>query len=607
MSRDLTGKLLTPEQTVLTDVGPCLHDGGVIYRVWALGHTRAVVHIERPGRWNDTLALEPAKDSGYFYGVDPRGGAGDCYRIAIGGREPLPDFASHYQPQGAFGPSMVVDAAAYAWQARDWVRPAWNGQVVYECHVGTFTPQGTYRAAIGKLDELVALGVTALELMPLAEFAGARNWGYDGVLPFAPTHNYGAPDDLRALIDACHQRGLAVILDVVFNHLGPEGNVSHAYSDFYFHQGKGNPWGQNFNLDGSNSEPVRALLRQNIRYWLDEFRFDGFRMDATHAIHDESRVPLLVEIAELVHARGGFIIAEDDRNQRTLLEPRAKGGWGFDAVWADDFHHVARVSQTGEQEGFLKMFHGTPEEIAETIRRGWYYTGQVSPFHGKPRGTRADDVPPQSFVYCISNHDQVGNRWRGARLHEVIDAAGYRALSLFLCLVPQTPLLFMGQEWAATAPFHYFTDMSLELGAKIVEGRGREFLELGFVKDAAQLREMPSPQEEPTFLASKLDWSERDQPGHAGVLALYRAGLALRRELFGRANPARERWRVDSDAGGVTLRYHLGPRRVIVRLQLKRGAESAAIHGTVLLRSNAPEFAGAGVTHGPETLVTEES
>lgn len=606
MSANFTKKFLSPEEIVLTDLGPCLHDAGVTYRVWALGHKSVVAHIEKPSREKYTVRLEQAKESGYFFGIDPKGKAGDLYQFSIDRSSPIPDFVSHYQPQGVFGPSMIVDARAYAWQATEWKRPSWNGHVIYECHLGTFTAQGTYRSAIEKLDYLVSLGITALEIMPVADWAGERNWGYDGVLLFAPAHAYGTPDDFRALIDACHLRGLAVILDVVFNHLGPEGNFSHQYTDYFFHEGKDNPWGQNFNLDGPNSEAVRALLRQNIRYWLEEFRIDGFRMDATHTVHDPSPVHLLAEVAAITHERGGFIIAEDDRNARSILEPREKNGWNFDAVWSDDFHHSLRVNQTGEQQYFLSMFKGSVEEIAQTLQKGWLYSGQYSEFHKKPRGTPVEDFPPQNFVVCISNHDQVGNRFEGERLHEGITPAGYRALSLFLCLVPYTPLLFMGQEWGASSPFHYFTDMSKELGTKIFEGRKRELLEMKFVTDPAEVEKMSPPQDEKTFILSKLDWPEIETGKHGRLLALYRAGLKLRKELFGRANPSRDQWQVKADTIGVTIQYHLPKKNFSVQLRLKPAPEVPS-SDPVLIRSNAPEYAGDSGDVAPETIVTASS
>ncbi len=603
MNTTTTEKFLSPENLVLTDLGPSLHDEGVTYRVWAFGHKTVVAHIHKAKGETYSLPLEQSKESGYFWGIDPQGATGDLYQFSIDGAAPVPDLVSHYQPQGVFGPSMIVDAQAYSWKATEWKRPAWNGQVIYECHIGTFTPQGTFRSAIEKLDHLVSLGITALEIMPVADWAGERNWGYDGVLLFAPAHAYGSPDDFRALVDACHLRGLAVILDVVFNHLGPEANFSHQYSSFYFHEGKDNPWGQNFNLDGPNSEPVRALLRQNIRYWLEEFRIDGFRMDATHAVHDPSPVHLLSEVAAIVHERGGFIIAEDDRNSRLVLDLQEKQGWNFDAVWSDDFHHAMRVSQTKEQQYFLSMFSGSIEEIAVVLQKGWLYSGQYSAFHHARRGTPADDFPPQSFVFCISNHDQIGNRIGGQRFHESIAPAAYRALSLFLCLVPYTPLLFMGQEWGASAPFHYFTNMSDELGVKIKEGRQREFLETGLVTDPKELETMLSPQDEKAFLHSKLDWSEIPKDDHCQLLELYRAGLKLRRELFGAVNPPRDQWRVTADEAGVCIDYHLSTGVVSVYLRLKSNSGGPPSDSRILLRSNASEFSNHGESDGPETLV----
>ncbi len=589
---------------VLTDLGPCLHEHGVTYRVWALGHTSVVAHIESTEGMKRTVKLDPSKESGYFFGIDPEGKTGDLYKLSIDDGHPVPDFVSHYQPQGVFGPSMIVDAESFIWQAKNWTRPSWNGQVVYECHIGTFTTKGTYRSAIEKLDYLCELGITALEIMPVADFAGERNWGYDGVMLFAPSRAYGTPDDFRALIDACHLRGLAVILDVVFNHLGPEGNFSHQYSSFYFHEGKGNPWGMNFNLDGENSEPVRAVLRQNIRYWLDEFRIDGFRMDATNAVHDPSPVHLLAQAAEIAHSRGAFIIAEDDRNAREILDPLEKKGWNFDAAWADDFHHVVRVSQTGEQNSYYSMVQGSLDELARTLRQGWLYTGEHSPFHLGPRGGPCDDFPPQSFVYCISNHDQIGNRLLGDRLHQTIDPAAYRALSLFLCLVPYTPMLFMGQEWGASAPFHYFTDMPKETGVLITAGRAREYVANGYGNESEIAAKATDPQSIEAFQISKLNWLEIDLAPHRQLLQLYRAGLRLRKELFGSANPPRSCWQVETRPQGIGIHYELKNRSVSVALNLKPGGDQPATGCTILLRSNSPEFSGASLGYGAETIVT---
>ena len=600
----------SPTPTQLTrdpewrDLGPRLDKEGVTYRVWALGRNSVVAHIENPLGKKKELELQPGHEVGYFTVTDSDGRAGDLYKYSVDGAAPVPDFMSHYQPRGVMGPSMIVDSKAYSWRARDWQRPAWNGQVVYEMHIGTFTPEGTYLSTIKRLDYLRDLGVTAMEIMPVSQASGARGWGYDGVMPFAPFHAYGTPDEFRTLIDECHLRGLAVILDVVFNHLGPEGNFSHQFSDFFFHQGKDSPWGLNFNLDGENSAPVRAVLRQNIRHWLDEFRIDGFRMDATHAVYDPSPVHLLAEAADIAHSRGAFIIAEDDRNSRDVLAPHANGGWDFDGVWSDDFHHVMRVSQTHETQHFYSMVKGTADEMVKVLREGWLYTGQMSHFHKHPRGTPVDDFPPQSFVFHISNHDQAGNRLLGDRFHHGIEGEGYRALSLFLCLVPYTPMFFMGQEWGATSPFLYFTDMSEELGILIAEGRRKDFLSSNFAKDENELTKMSHPQEVNTFVRSKLDWSEIEQPNHERLLRLYRDGLKLRRELFGTTNPPRDQWTVENHGNGLIIRYQLGKRNVTVILNLAR--EKAALpEGKVLLRSNAETYTGENVAPGPETIVIE--
>ena len=585
------------------DLGPLPTKDGVLYRVWAFCRKSVVAHIEKPDGKKYTLPLAAAP-GGYFFALDAQGAAGDLYGFSLDGAAPIPDFASHYQPRGVDGPSMVVDAGPFPWQATGWKRPVFNGHVIYECHVGTFTPAGTFRSAIERLDHLVSLGITALELMPVVDWAGKRGWGYDGVLLFAPFHGYGAPDDFRALIDACHQRGLAVILDVVFNHLGPSGNYSHQYSDYFFYQGKDNPWGQNFNLHGDNSQPVRAMLHHNIRYWLDEFRIDGFRMDATHTVHDPSDIHLLAEAADIVHSRGGFMIAEDDRNTRSVLDPKEKGGWHFDALWSDDFHHVMRVSQTGDQRYFYSMFKGSADEVVQTLQHGWFYAGQTSPFHKQPRGTVADDFPPQCFVYCISNHDQVGNRLLGDRFHQVISPAAYRAVSLFLCLVPETPMLFMGQEWGANTPFLYFTDMPGDLGRLIREGRAREFLQTNFATPE-NIGQMSDPQAEETFLRSKLDWSELERRGHQELLDLYRTGLKFRREFFGTGNPPRDQWKVKVQERAVVIRYKIGNRTVAVYYHLT--GPSQVPPGKVLFRSNAQEFGGSEDLAQAETFVMEES
>jgi maltooligosyltrehalose trehalohydrolase len=581
-------------------LGAEVSSNGVRYTVWAPEKSHVSVHIRRTGPTREAdLPLERTQN-GYFTEFDAEGCAGDLYTFSIDDQEGLPDLASRYQPQGLSGPSMVIDPAAYRWKAPYWKRPTWRQQVVYELHIGAFTPEGTFHAASGRLDHLVNLGVTAVELMPLAQCTGTRNWGYDGVLLFAPYHSYGTPDDLRAFVDACHGRGLAFILDVVYNHIGAVGDSTHTYSKFFAHQEDTGAWGRGYNLDGENSGPVRQFLLQNITYWLDEFRVDGFRFDATHAIRDGSPKHFVAEATELIHAGGGFAIAEDERNTSEIFKPLRDGGWRIDAAWADDFHHAMRVAQTHENQGYLGNFTGSLDEIADTLRHGWHFRGQTLPKLNQPRGTESQHLPSASFVYCISNHDQVGNRPFGDRLHHLIAPAAYRAVSLFFCLTPYTPLIFMGQEWGATSPFLFFSDHPGDFGRLVSEGRKREFEfasnELG--------KPLPDCQSNATFLESKLRWDERLKPPHRETLLLYREALRLRHDMFAGENPARECWSVHAGPQSLSLLYRLPAGELEVIYGTSRPAlETAASKGQVLLRSNEKRFGGVPDEPGPGTMV----
>jgi maltooligosyltrehalose trehalohydrolase len=474
-----------------------------------------------------TVALEQDSD-GYVNGFDEAGAAGDLYKYRFGDYDKTwPDPASCYQPYGVHGPSAVVDRNSFRWSDGEWSRPEFAELVVYEIHVGTFTPGGTFRSAIARLPHLVALGITAVELMPVADFPGDRNWGYDGVMPYAPSRAYGTPDDLRAFVDAAHGHGIAVILDVVYNHLGPDGNYLGVFDEGYYAEPRREtPWGAAFDYA---APAVRDFFLENALYWMRDFHIDGFRLDATHAIVDPSPRHLLAEIAETVQTEGGFVIAEDERNDVSVLSPRENGGWGFDAVWADDFHHIVRVLLTGEDEGYYRQFAGRTGELSQTLRHGWYYRGQTEPITGEARGTSSDGVAPQKFVYCITNHDQVGNRAFGERLNHGISAAAYRAASALLCLVPQTPMLFMGQEWSASTPFQFFTDHNGELGEAITTGRRREFANFSAFRDPAVRATIPDPQADETFLNSKLDWNELHTAEAGAMLLLYCECLRLRR------------------------------------------------------------------------------
>jgi maltooligosyltrehalose trehalohydrolase len=600
--------------------GAHLVPGGVRYCVWAPGKQTA--EVIRPGG-ERVLPLEAAED-GYFVGLDPGGKAGDLYRYRLGGDVSFPDPASRFQPEGVHGPSMVVDASAYKWRHDSgWRKFSLDGLVIYELHVGTFTVAGTFLAAIEKLPDLVELGVTAIELMPLADFPGRWNWGYDGVALYAPARAYGTPDDLRALVDAAHGAGLSVILDAVYNHLGPDGNYFGAYTPSYFNPAHKTPWGDALNFDGPHCAPVRDFFRGNAGYWMDEFHFDGFRLDAVHAIIDDSPRHILSEIADVIHARGGFVFAEDERNEASLATPEKEGGIGLDGVWADDFHHSVRVALSGERESYLQDFTGSVDELRDIIENGWHYRGQISPNHQKPRGTPCVQLPPRAFCYCISNHDQVGNRAFGERLTASCPPAAYRAASALLCLVPYTPLLFQGQEWAASTPFLYFTDHHAELGRLVTEGRRREFKGFGAFADEASIQRIPDPQAETTFLASKLRWEEAVAGEHAAMRALYREALRLRREEPALRSHDRAQWHVlDFGEGKLALRFQSadGADKCLVLCNLverRATAEENSVrdvlthphlhpgvgqHWDLIFDSNAAKFQGAAPAAAAEDV-----
>ena len=499
---------------------------GVSYRTWCKHDAAEVIILDAKETIIRSVPLEAERD-GYFSGVDEQGAAGDLYKYRFGESQPWPDPASNFQPDGVHGVSMVIDAASYSWRDETWHAPAFSELVIYELHVGTFTRQGTFHGAIERLPHLAALGVTAIELMPIADFPGERNWGYDGVMLYAPSRVYGTPDDLRALVDAAHAHGIAVILDLVYNHFGPDGNYIGVYHDgYYSNPPRETPWGAALDYSAA---PVRAFFAENAPYWMREFHIDGFRLDATHTVIDDSPRHILAEVAEAVQALGGFTIAEDERNEPLVLSARDQGGWGYDGVWADDFHHVMRVMMTGENESYYANFEGTSSELAQTLAHGWFFRGQKQTAGGAARGGDPTNFLPQQFIYCISNHDQVGNRAFGERLGHVTSPAAYRAASALLCLVPQTPMLFMGQEWGASAPFQFFTDHNAELGNAITKGRRREFRNFSAFRDPDLLETIPDPQDEATFLNSKLRWEEMDKAEHAGVLLLYWEFLELRR------------------------------------------------------------------------------
>jgi maltooligosyltrehalose trehalohydrolase len=472
-------------------------------------------------------------DDGMFTGTFADVAAGDLYAYLLDGDGPFPDPASRFQPQGVHGPSAVVDAGAFEWTDDGWRGRALEEAILYELHVGTFTGAGTFAAAAERLPDLADLGITVVELMPVADFPGSRNWGYDGASLFAPSRAYGTPDDLRRFVDAAHRLGLAVLLDVVYNHFGPDGAYASVFSPFYISTRHRSPWGAAVNLDGEGAAQVRAFFIENALHWLHEYRFDGLRLDATHGLIDDSPrhfvAELIAQVRTSVTDRRVLLMAEDERNFSTIVRPASDGGWGADAVWADDFHHQVRRFAAGDRDGYYEDFTGTIADLAETIRHGWFYRGQFSAHQGAPRGTDPAGLPLSRMVVCLQNHDQIGNRPFGRRLHHQIDPALYRALSALLVFVPETPLLFMGQEWAASSRFMFFTDHHEELGRLVTTGRREEFSRFEAFADPATRDRIPDPQALATFEHSRLIWEERDRPQHASVLALYRGLLALRR------------------------------------------------------------------------------
>lgn len=504
-------------------LGAIATSNGTQFRVWAPRAGLVTLDIEG-GRSTPLATLDRVYHEVFLDDAGP----GTRYRFRLDDGEPLPDPASRFQPEGVHGPSEVVDPA-FAWTDESWTPPPLADLVFYELHVGTFTPAGTFAGARERLGYLRELGVTAVELMPVADFPGRWNWGYDHAALYAPSRAYGRPDDLRAFVDEAHRLGLAVFLDVIYNHLGPDGAYLPAFGPVFTDRHH-TPWGQAVNLDDDGSRGVRDLFLDNVRYWFEEFHFDGLRLDATHALVDDSETHFLEELTQLAARMEPrrYLVAEDHRNlDKLLIEPPA--GFGIDAVWADDLHHQIRNIIAGDAEGYYADFaESTVSDVAETLERGWFYDGRASRVTGKPRGTSAEKIRREQCVVCIQNHDQVGNRPAGDRLSHAVEPAAYRAASALLLFAPELPLLFQGQEWAASAPFQFFTDHNPDLGPLVSKGRKEEFKDFpGFSGD------VPDPQDPDTFHRSKLDWDERQRGNHGLTLALYRALLALRPTLSG--------------------------------------------------------------------------
>jgi maltooligosyltrehalose trehalohydrolase len=548
---------------------------GTHFRVWApAAHTLEVV--ERA--WGDGA---PGKrhvldrgSGGYFSGFVAELDEGDLYSLRIDGGDTLyPDPASRYQPSGPHGPSQIVDPNKYLWGDEGFAGPHERGQVLYELHVGTFTREGTYSAAAEQLAELAALGVTTIELMPLAEFTGEFGWGYDGVDLWAPTRLYGAPDDLRRFIDRAHQLGLSVVLDVVYNHFGPDGCYLKSFSPDYFTKKYENEWGESINFDGDHAGSVREFFIDNARYWISEYHFDGLRLDATQSILDDSPRHVIADITTAVRQAGRtlgkrvYVTAENEPQDARLVLAPEQGGHGCDSLWNDDFHHTARVAATGRREAYYQDYGGKPQELISALRHGYLYQGQHYYWQKKQRGRSALGLGAHQYVSYLQNHDQIANTLAGERLGRLSDPALVRALTTLWLLAPPTPMLFQGQEFGASTPFLYFADHPPELGELVAKGR-RDFLsQFPSISDARVSARLAKPAERTTFERCKLDFSEREK--HAPLYALHKDLLRLRHE-----DAVFAAQRADVMHGSVLseqaflLRFHseLGDRLIVVNL-----------------------------------------
>ncbi|HEV2854568.1 MAG TPA: malto-oligosyltrehalose trehalohydrolase [Thermoanaerobaculia bacterium] len=512
---------------VLQEDSPCR------FRLWAPKARSVEVDLQDGRR----LPLEPA-EHGYFEGRIENAGAGTRYLYRLDGGDGRPDPASRFQPEGVHGPSMVIDRR-FSWSDEGWTGIPLEQHILYELHVGTFTPEGTFDAVIPWLDRLVDLGITAVELMPVGQFPGRRNWGYDGVLPYAVQNSYGGPEGLKRLVDACHARGLAVVLDVVYNHLGPEGNYLGEFGPYFTDRYK-TPWGLALNFDGRDSDPVRRYFVENALQWIADFHMDGLRLDAVHAIADNSERPFLQElgreVAELAGKLGRrvHVFPESDLNTLFFLRPREHGGCGFDAQWTDDFHHCLHTVLTGERSGYYQDF-GSIEQMAKAFTGGFVYTGQYSPFRRRRHGVPADGMEGRRHVVCIQNHDQTGNRMNGERIASLVDFESLKLAAGAVLLSPFLPLLFMGEEYGETAPFLYFVDHSdPDLIEAVREGRKEEFASFGWRE------EPPDPQSSETFERSRIVQCRHESGRNAALYAFYKELIRLRKSVPALSEPIKD-------------------------------------------------------------------
>jgi maltooligosyltrehalose trehalohydrolase len=513
-------------------------DGRVRFRLWAPA-ARQVELVLEGDKASKKIALEQ-REHGWFELVTDAAQPGSLYRFRIDGEKQVPDPASRFQPRDVHGPSEVIDPNAFEWKDDAWRGRSWNEAIIYELHVGAFARPGTFSVVKGRLDYLVELGVTAIELMPVSDFPGRRNWGYDGVFSFAPDSTYGRPEDLKELVQAAHSRGIMVVLDVVYNHFGPEGNYLGSYAPQFFTDRHKTPWGNGINFDGPESRVVRDFFIQNALYWLTEYHFDGLRLDAVHAILDDSTPDILTELADAVRNtvepdQHVHLILENDRNQSKYLQrtPQCKPQT-YDAQWNDDIHHALHVLITGEKDGYYSDYADRPlDQLGLCLVSGFAYQGEMSAYRKREkRGESTQGVPLNAFISFLQNHDQIGNRAFGERIATLADARAVRAGVEILMLAPSPPMLFMGEEFGTETPFLFFCDFEKDLAAAVTAGRRNEFARFARFNDPESRKGIPDPNSEATFEASQLDWNSLQQPPHQDWLRFYRQLLKLRREYI---------------------------------------------------------------------------
>jgi malto-oligosyltrehalose trehalohydrolase len=562
-----------------------LEDGTVRFRLWAPVQPRIQLRLSGEP---EPLTMRPDAD-GWHVLVTDRAGAGTRYQFLLDGGEAVPDPASRYQPEDVHGPSEVIDPQRYSWQDAQWHGRPWHEAVIYELHVGAFTAAGSFAGVRERLGHLTELGVTAIELMPLGDFPGTRNWGYDGALPYAPDASYGTPDELKALIDAAHALGIMVLIDVVYNHFGPEGNYLSLYAPQFFTERHHTPWGAAIDFDGPDSRTVRDYFIHNALYWLTEFHADGLRLDAVHAIRDHSGEHILAELARRVRAelpgREIHLVLENEENESRWLERRRGGLRLFDAQWNDDMHHVLHAAVSGDAQGYYADYSGRTVLLGRALAEGFAFQGETMDYRASARGEPSRHLPPTAFIAFLQNHDQIGNRALGERITALAPAAAVRAATAICLLAPQVPMLFMGQEWDCPQPFCFFCDFGPELGVLVSAGRRQEFARFpAFASEAARAR-IPDPQAESTFLASRLDWAGLIDPEGQAALVRHRGLLAVRRRHI---EPLLRR------IPGAGEYRELGPGGVLVRWSTSEGAALTLVAN--LSERFAPRFPTAAGT-----------